>query len=316
MSASVVNQPKVIVLILNYNGRELLRDSVSSYLDNDYANFEVVVIDNGSRDGSQEFVASAYPRARVLRSETNLYYSGGFNLGLKYAFEERKADYALITNNDVRADKHLITALVEAAAADPARGFVIGKVYYYDQPDVLQTVGKKADPVMWNGGHIGMGERDRGQYDQAGQRDWCDDIYWLVSRRVYEAVGGYDTEFAFQGEDFDWEVRARQAGYVIYYTPEARLWHKESVTLGRTSARKTYYDSRNPLIVHMKYRTPDEFRAFFRIRVKSLLRSCFSLLLRLRLKHLYAMLNGFGSALRWGIRNKRLSFSHFVRMGH
>jgi len=302
--------PRVIVLLLNYNGKHLLADSISSYLNNGYSNFEVVVIDNGSTDGTKEWVKQHYPEVEVHRTENNLKYSGGLNFGMEYAFGLKKADYALISNNDVKADKMLISELVKVAVSDPMIGFTIGKVYYYDDPDILQTVGKKFDPVLWNGGHIGSREKDEGQYDTVEERAWCDDIYWLVKRELWEKTGGYDTEFAFQGEDFDWQVRAKKLGYKIMYAPQARLWHKESMTIGKTSPLKAYYDARNPLIVHMKYRTADEFRKYFHIRLKTLLRSSCRQLVKLKFRLVWATISGLASALRWGISNKKLSFRH------
>ena len=303
---------KVIVLILTYNGKHLLEDSISSYMANDYPYFEVVVVDNGSSDGSEEWVKNNYPRAYVLRSEKNLKYSGGFNFGMEYAFREKKADYVLITNNDVKADSKVISSLVEVAESDAMAGFVIGKVYYYNTPNVFQTVGKRYDQVLWNRGHIGNREEDEGQYDTVEERAWCDDIYWLVKREVWEKTGGYDTEFAFQGEDFDWQVRAKSLGYKIMYTPYAKLWHKESLTIGKTSPFKAYYDARNPLIVHMKYRTPDEFRRVFHLRLMGILRGSFKQLVRFQFRHVWANLSGLTSAIRWGIRNKKLTVRHFI----
>ncbi len=302
----------VVVLILSYNGKHLLQDSIESYLSNKYSNFRVVVIDNGSADGTESFILKTYPGVEVIRTEINLKYSGGLNFGLKYAFEEQKADYALITNNDVIADRNLISVLVETAENHKDAGFTIGKVYYYEKPDTFQTVGKKFDLVLWNGGHIGKGEKDKGQYDQIAERAWCDDIYWLVKRELYEKTGGYDTEFAFQGEDFDWQVRAKQLGYKIMYTPYAKLWHKESMTIGKTSPFKAYYDARNPLIVHMKYRSADEFRKYFQIRFRQLVNSSFRQLLRLKFRHVWANVSGLFSALRWGVRHNKLTLRHFI----
>lgn len=304
--------PKVIILVLSYNGKCLLEDCIKSYLANDYPEFDVVVIDNGSTDGTKSYVESNFPGVKVLRTDLNLKYSGGCNFGLEYAFDQKKADYALITNNDVVADKNLVSALVKTAEEYKDAGFVIGKVYYHEKPDTFQTVGKKYDPVLWNGGHIGKGETDIGQYDQITERAWCDDIYWLIRRDLYEKTGGYDTEFAFQGEDFDWQVRAKQLGYKIMYTPHAKLWHKESMTIGKTSPFKEYYDARNPLIVHMKYRSADEFRKYFHIRFKQLMSSSFRQLLKLKIRHVWANITGLFSALGWGVRNKRLTFRHFV----
>ncbi|MCU0615104.1 MAG: glycosyltransferase family 2 protein [Desulfobacterales bacterium] len=305
-----MKEPEIIVVILSYNGKHLLEESIASYTANNYSNFEVIIIDNGSTDGTKEWVKKNYPTVEVRRTEKNLKYSGGLNFGMEYAFGPKNADYVLICNNDVKADSMLISELVKVAVADPWNGFSIGKVYYYDDPNVLQTVGKKYDPVLWNGGHIGNGEKDQGQYDTVEERAWCDDIYWLVKRELWEKTGGYDTEFAFQGEDFDWQVRAKKLGYKIMYTPHAKLWHKESMTIGKTSPLKVYYDARNPLIVHMKYRTADEFRKYFHIRFKTLLRSSCKQLLKLKFRHVWANLSGVASALRWGMRNKKLTFRH------
>jgi len=306
-----MNSERVIVLILSYNGKYLLEESVPSYLENDYSNFEVVVIDNGSADGTKEYVESNWPQVMVLRTEKNLQYSGGFNFGLKYAFDEKNADFVLITNNDVKADKHVISATMEIALKDEKIGFVTGKVYYYDQPDTFQSLGKKYDPVYWNGGHIGRNEKDTGQYDQPIELAWCDDIFWLVRKNVYKEVGGYDREFAFQGEDFDWQARAKLAGYKIWYAPEAMIWHKESMTIGKQSPFKAYYDARNPLIVHMKYRKPEEFKFVFRKRFKSNLKLTFSLLKKLRMVYIFKVWQGFFSAVRWGLRNDKFRISYF-----
>lgn len=299
---------KVTVLILSYNGKHLLKDAINSYLENDYSNFIVAVIDNGSTDGTKEWIESKWDNVKVLRTEVNLKYSGGLNFGMKFAFDDEKADYVLITNNDVKADENLIRELVKVAETNENIGFVIGKVYYYDEPDILQTVGKKSHPVMWNGGHIGNREEDKGQHDEITERDWCDDIYWLIKREVWEKTGGYDTEFAFQGEDFDWQVRAKKLGYKIMYTPYAKLWHKESMTIGKTSAFKAYYDARNPIIIHLKHRKKEQFKAYYKIRFKSLLSSTVISFLKLRWGIAFANIRGLSSALIWAVKNKKWKY--------
>jgi len=302
--------PKVIVLTLNWNGKHLLPDCLSSYLANDYPNFEMVVIDNGSTDGSEEWIRTNYPSVTVLQNGKNLGYSGGFNVGLAYAFEEKKADYALITNNDVKVDSKIITALVETADTDLMIGFTIGKVYYYDKPEILQTVGKKEDPVKWNGGHIGAREKDIGQYDVVAERAFCDDIYWLVRKELYQKTGGYDNTFFLQGEDFDWQARAKKLGYKIMYTPHAQLYHKESMTLGKTSAKKAYYDARNPLIVIMKHRPKEFFLKYIRYYfIRQLLIPSFKIAIKqLQFYKAWMMWKGFFSAMIWYSKNRHLCF--------
>lgn len=302
----------IIVLILSYNGKALLDDSVSSYLANDYKNFKVVVIDNGSTDGTKEYVEEKWPEVFVLRTDENLRYSGGFNFGLDYAFNKEKADYVLITNNDVKADPRVISELIEVAQTDSSIGFVTGKVYFYEQPEILQSTGKFSDLKYWRGGHRGGKEKDVGQFNTIEQIDWCDDIFWLVNRNLYLKTNGYDTEFQFQGEDFDWQVRAKRMGYSIYYTPFAKIWHKESMTIGKTSPFKAYYDARNPLIVHLKYRKPEEVKPYMRRQLKSQIRASFKYLLKLKTSYFLAIWKGYFSALVWAKKNNLLTLKHFI----
>ena len=131
-----MDSKKVYVLILTYNNKYLLEDSISTYLKNDYRNFNIVVIDNGSNDGTYDYVQKNFPGIEIIRIEKNCGYSGGFNLGLDYAFNKKNADYTLITNNDVKADTRVISELVKIAEQDDNYGFVTGKVYYYETPDI------------------------------------------------------------------------------------------------------------------------------------------------------------------------------------
>ena len=304
--------PKVTVLILSYNGKELLKDSVSSYLANDYPNFEVVVIDNGSIDNTKEFVEKEFPKAKLIRLEKNRGYSGGFNFGLEYAFDKSKSKYAIITNNDVKADSKVISELVKVAEMDEMNGFVTGKVYYYDMPDTLQTVGKKEDPIYWNGGHIGSKEKDIGQYEHISERFFADDIYTLVSKKMYDEIGAYDTNFLFQSEEYDWQARAKEKGYKIMYAPGAKIWHKESMTIGKQSPFKAFFDARNPMIVIMKYKSPEFFKHFFRRYFKyNILKNSLVRIKKMRPRVAWSIWMGFFSGLKWGFKNKKLTRKHF-----
>ncbi|MCJ7483455.1 MAG: glycosyltransferase family 2 protein [Thermodesulfovibrionales bacterium] len=291
----------------------MLEDSISSYLANGYPDFSVVVIDNGSTDGSKEYVERNYPEVKVLRTDVNLKYSGGFNFGMQYAFNEKKADYVLVTNNDVKADKNVIKELVKVAESDPQIGFVTGKVYFYDRPDTLQTVGKSEDPIRWNGDHIGNREKDVGQYEQVAERIFTDDIFTLVRRSVYKKVGGYNTAFAFQAEEYDWQARAKKMGFKIYYTPLAKIWHKESMTIGKNSAFKAYYDARNPMLVILLHKPVDYFRRYVRHHFyRSVLRSSLVNLKQLHPLVSFAIWRGFFSGIAWGIKNNKFSIRHFI----
>lgn len=305
--------PRVIVLILSYNGKYLLQEAIDSYLENDYPNFGVVIIDNGSQDGTLEFVREKFPKVKVIRAEKNLGYAGGFNLGLDFAFNKNNADYVLISNNDIKADKSMISELVKIAVTDEKIGFVTGKVYYYEKPDILQTVGKKEDPVRWNGGHIANKEKDTGQYDEICERYFADDIYTLVSKKLYKETGGYDLMFFLQSEEYDWQARAKKLGYKIMYTPYAKLWHKESMTIGKESALKAYYDARNPMLVILRHKSPQFFRRYFWYHLrKGIFRSSLVALKQGKMTKAFAKWEGFLSGICWGIKNKKFSLTHFL----
>jgi len=303
---------KVTVLILSYNGKYLLDDSVSSYLANDYPNFEVVVIDNGSTDGTMEYVKNKWPEVFVLRTEKNLGYSGGFNLGLDYAFNKKGADYVLVTNNDVLADSRVIAELLKAAEKDPMTGFVTGKVYYYEHPDVLQSVGKEYCKRLWNGRHIGSREKDIGQYDIESERCFIDDIYTLVNKRVYKEVGSYDPGFFLQCEEWDWQARAKEKGYKIFYTPHAKIWHKESMTIGKQSALKSYYNARNPMLVILRYKSPEFFKRYFWHHLYSgVLLPSLRNIKYFHFKSAIFVWRGFFSGFYSALKSRRLTISHF-----
>jgi len=295
---------KVTVLILSFNGKNLLDEAITSYLSNDYPEFSVIVIDNGSTDETKEWVEKNYPEVYLLRTEKNLGYSGGLNLGLEYAFKKQETDYVLITNNDVKADFKVLNELVIVAESDMTIGFVTGKVFYYDQPHILQTVGYYEDSIRWIGGHLGNQEKDVGQYDRVEERPYCDDIFILVRKELYRDIGGYDTEFKFQSEQFDWQIRAKKRGYKIFFTPFAKIWHKESMTIGKTSPFKTYYDVRNTLVVRLKYRDRDFIKGYLRWYIpNTVIKPILKNLFKLRIKYVWAIFSGLSSAIIWKLRN-------------
>lgn len=296
------------VLILSFNGKDLLEECLSSYLKNDYENFNIVLIDNGSTDGTKEYVEANFPDVYVHRTDVNLKYSGGFNFGLEYAFQENKADLVLITNNDVKADSGIVSALADTMGRHKDAGFVTGKVYYHEQPDLLQTIGKAGDEVFWRGKNLSGKQIDKGQFEEEMELTWCDDIFWMVRRELYEITGGYDTEFAFQAEDFDWQVRAKEAGFKIYYSPKAKLWHKDSITIGKSSPFKVYYDYRNPLIVHLKYRSAEEVKPYVKRQFRTGLKYFLKSIVKGNFKHASAAWKGTASAVKWAKENGKWSW--------
>lgn len=314
MDKKLTGIPLVCVLILNWNGNSITIDCVNSVLKSDYLNFNVVIIDNGSSadnvKGLKEYFGE---NVTILENRVNLGYAGGFNVGLKYGFEEKKADYCLVMNNDTIIDPTAISELIKAARTDSDAGFVTGKVYYYDRPNVLQTVGKKEDPVRWNGGHIGMGEEDKGQHDEVCERYFIDDVFTLVSSSLYRDTKGYNPMFFLESEEFDWQARAKKLGYKNIYTPHAKLWHRGSATMGKNSAVKAYFDARNPMLVILLHKDPVFFRRYFWSHLgKNVFRSSLASVKHGDISVAIAKWKGFFSGLSWGFKNKEFKIEHFI----
>ena len=306
----MTDNPFVVVVTLNYNGSSFLQECIDSILDSDYSNFKVIIVDNGSKDNSLELLERLYgsnDKVIVLKNKKNLGYSKGMNVGLDYGFNNLEADFCLVMNNDTFLDKHAINALVEVAQKDEKIGFVTGKVYYSVSPSKFQTVGKKSDPVLISGGHIGRRELDKGQYDRDCELDFCDDIFWLVSKELYQKTGGYDPEFFLEAEDFDWQLRAKKAGFKIMFAHKAKLWHKESMILGKDSPQKAYYDARNPMIAVMKNCESDIVKKYLRTRIyKIYLPAILKTALKGKIQKALYMFAGVCSALIWKANNRIL----------
>jgi GT2 family glycosyltransferase len=301
------------VLTLNWNLREITIECIDSILKSDYDNFRVLVVDNGSTDQSVHALRGKYGKTiEIIENRRNLGYARGFNVGLHYGFDVAKADYCLVMNNDTILDAYAIDALVKVAETDRMIGFVTGKVYFYDAPDTLQTVGKKEDPIRWNGDHIGLYEKDNGQYDAICERFFADDIFTLVSKHLYREIGGYNPLFFLQGEEYDWQARAKTRGYKVVFTPYAKLWHRVSMTLGRDSAKKAYFDARNPMLVILFHRPVWFFRRYLRYHALHLIVVALRYMKRFQFGAAWRTLQGMMSGLLWAARNRKLTLRHFI----
>jgi GT2 family glycosyltransferase len=258
-----VTYPKVFVLILSYNGKRWLEDCLPSVMNMDYPNYNIVVIDNGSSDGTAEYLKTRFPQVQIVTINPNVGYARGFDAGLEYA-AARGAEYFLVMNNDTVIDCGALMALVETAIAKDQAGFVTGKVYFYDRPEIFQSVGKHEDPILWNGDHIGWGEKDTGQYEETTERVWVDDVFALVNRKMYDEIGGYDPQFYIQCEEWDWQVRAKKEGWRIYYTPAAKLWHRVSATIGGYGGPvSVYFMERNRMVVLARHGGAQRLARYF-----------------------------------------------------
>jgi GT2 family glycosyltransferase len=240
----------VAVVVLSWNGREDTLACLASLGRVEADELITIVVDNGSTDGTSDAVRAAYPDTRLVRTERNLGFAEGNNVGMRKALE-LEAGYVLVLNNDVEVDPAFVRALVEEAARRPDAGALCSKILYADPPDLIWFAGAGFDPRSgYNGRQRGYRERDDGRFDEVVETDRACGAAMLVPRAVLEAVGVFDPDLFFYSEDTDWSLRARAAGYRHYVVPASRLWHKVSVTSGGENSPTTlYYGIRNTIAV-------------------------------------------------------------------
>lgn len=256
--------PKVAIIILNWNGKADTVECVESLGHIDYPNYEVLIVDNGSTDGSVELFKKMYPGHTIIENPINLGYAEGNNVGIRKAMDE-KADYLLILNNDTVVDPKLITELVSVAESAQDIGFLGPTNYYYDykgRKDVINFAGGTYS--IWRGTtrNNGMNEIDRGQYDEVKESSYIPGSCVMVKREVIEHIGLINPDYFTYWEDTDWCIRALRSGYRSVYVPKAKIWHKIGVLNGKKNIKAYFFYGRNIFMLVKQHADVPQLIAF------------------------------------------------------
>lgn len=253
--------PRVAAIILSYNGRDLTLQSVASVSRMRYPGMSVVVVDNGSTDGTEQAVAAAAPGVVVLRTPVNLGPAGGLNLGIRWALSER-FDYLLLLNNDIEVDVGMLGELMRVAESDPSIGCVGPKIYYHGDRRRLWSAGGVIRFKHSVTRERGMDRIDRGQYDRTEEVDYVNGCAILVRRAVMEEVGLWDPIYQLGVEDADWCMRMKRCGYRCVYAHRAFLWHMVARSTGVYRPGKTFHTGRSSTIFVRRFARPWQWATF------------------------------------------------------
>ncbi len=210
--------PKVSVIVLNWNGYEHTSECLRSLAQISYPNHEVIIVDNGSTDGSAQALQDGFPWCRFVRNRRNLGFAAGCNAGIRDALR-RKAEYVLLLNNDAVLAHDALEPAVKAMEADSSVGLIGGKIYYKNRPRVFWYAGGTVNLLLGRAVVRGEGELDRGQYDETCEVAFVTGAMMLISRRVLETVGMLEEAYFFSTEEYDYSLRVRRAGYRLLYVP-------------------------------------------------------------------------------------------------
>ena len=235
---------RLSIITVNYNGLNdtcALIDSIPFNED-----LEVIVVDNGSRENEASMLQTRYPHIKAIRSDQNLGFAGGNNLGIKVA----KGKYFYLINNDTVFKYFNPQVLIKRLETSPKIGVVCPKIRFAWDTNPIQFAGyTPLSTITVRNRAIGFGEEDNGQYDTTHQTPYAHGAAMMLKREVIDKVGLMPECYFLYYEELDWSMMINRAGYEIWYDPASTIYHKESQSTGQNSPLRTYYITRNRLLL-------------------------------------------------------------------
>lgn len=232
------------IITVNYNGLNdtcALIDSIPFNED-----MEVIVVDNGSKDNEANTLQARYPHIKAIRSDINLGFAGGNNLGIKAA----KGKYTYLINNDTIFKEFSLQVLIKRLESSPKIGMVCPKIRFAWGNHPIQFAGyTPLTSITIRNRALGFGEDDKGQHDTPHQTPYAHGAAMMLKREVIDKAGLMPECYFLYYEELDWSMMITRAGYEIWYEPASTIYHKESQTTGQDSPLRTYYITRNRLLL-------------------------------------------------------------------
>jgi len=242
--------PTVSIVIPTYNLKRVLLECMESIFNQNYPDFKVIVVDNGSTDGTSKAVAKKFPQAKLVKNSKNLGVTGGANIGIKKA----TGDYIWLVDHDNILAPNMLLEMVKLAESNPEIGIVAPKIYYWERKDIIWAAGTGMN--LLTGENTFRGGKDVGQYEKIEEVQIAP-ANFLVKKEVIKKIGPYDNVFFVSYEDADFSLRVKKAGYKIVYTPKAVCYHKIPFLNKKVSKQRwlsrAYWAARNKIIFMKKH---------------------------------------------------------------
>ena len=294
-TAGTIGADLVCIVLVNWNGWRDTAACLESCAGLTYLRVALIVVDNGSADGSLTHLRERFPHVHFIETGANLGFAGGANAGLHAALA-RGADYVWLLNNDTIVDPEALGALVEAMETHPPVGIAGSRIACFDRPRILWFAGGFLSRWWGWTSHRGAGETDTGQYGDLTDVDFMTGCSLLVRARAARDLGPMDERFFLYWEDVEWCVRARRAGWRVVYVPSSLVWHKIGASAPDADSRVRWrYEGRNRLLFYRRHRPA----ALPRIICASLLNAGY-LAGRARPAAALGLLQGMADGLRGG----------------
>jgi GT2 family glycosyltransferase len=260
---------KISIIIVDYNTPADVKEAVESILSSSLSSFKIkiIIVDNGSKIPLKLPKSILKQNVEIIRSEANLGFTGGNNLGISYAIRNYQPDYFLLINPDTIVKKNFLVELYKTLLSHPQAGIACSKIYFYKDNEYHKKSYLKSQrgKVLWYGGgsidwenfvadHRGVDEVDRGQLDHQTQSDFCTGCCILIKREIIEKIGLLDKKFFLYSEDVDFCLRVKKAGFKNMFSPNSVIWHKNAASSGGAGNKvQMYYQTRNRILLVFKH---------------------------------------------------------------
>jgi GT2 family glycosyltransferase len=240
-----MHKPLVSIISINYNQVQVTRELLASLRQVTYPHIEIIVVDNASPAEDPGCLQQDYPEIRLIRSQVNAGFAGGNNLGIAQA----QGKYLLFLNNDTEVAPGFLEPLVELFETNNQAGCASPKIIYYGTDELIQYAGSTGiNPWTSRSKTIGQYEKDLGQHNISRPTSLADGAAMMVPSKVIQQVGLMPEVYFLYYEELDWCEIIKRGGYTCHYVAKSRIYHKESVSVGKASVLKTYYLHRNRLL--------------------------------------------------------------------
>jgi GT2 family glycosyltransferase len=254
-----MNSPRVSIVTVNYNQTKVTCELLASLRYVTYPDVEVIVVDNFSNEDPTPVIAKEFPEVKLIRTPKNLGFAGGNNLGIQAA----TGKYILFLNNDTEVDPGFLEPMVDLFETNPKAGVASSKLIYHNSGGIIQYAGSSGiNPFTGRSQRTGYMEKDNGQYETLCETHLAHGAAMMVPRKVINEIGMMPDFFFLYYEEVDWCESIKSAGYKIYFVPGSKVYHKESMSVGKNSILKTYYITRNRLLF-MRRRTSGAVKVFW-----------------------------------------------------
>ena len=226
-----MEKPSVTVIVLNWNGKDLTIECLESLQRVNYLNFNILVVDNGSTDGSVELLKEKFPEVSILVLEKNLGYAGGNNRGFD-SLKHDQPEYVIFLNNDTIVDENFIEPLVKQLLTHKKASQTVPKIYYENDPKLIWYAGGIVN--LWTGSiyHLGIRQYDGPAYSKTHKTKYATGCCFCMRYEEFKEFGGFDEAFPMYSEDVDLSLWIRAAGKQVWFVPNSKIWHKVSASLG------------------------------------------------------------------------------------